>query len=219
MIKKLINKLQYLWKRYVLKDKFTLAYSKWIKDKGDEKLRYDYPLNENSIVFDLGGYHGEFADKIYDKYRCSVYIFEPVKEFFEIIKEIFKSNQKIYAFDYGLSDKDESMEINISNDASSVHKQDGVKETINLKSITNFIKENNIQKIDLFKINIEGGEYEILPEIVKSDFVKNIDNLQIQFHDFIENAEYKREEIREELSKTHVLTYDYYFIWENWKKK
>ena len=208
-----------MWKRYVLKDKFTLAYSKWIKDKGDEKLRYDYPLNENSIVFDLGGYHGEFADKIYDKYRCSVYIFEPVKEFFEIIKEIFKSNQKIYTFDYGLSDKDESMEINISNDASSVHKQDGVKETINLKSITNFIKENNIQKIDLFKINIEGGEYEILPEIVKSDFVKNIDNLQIQFHDFIENAEYKREEIREELSKTHVLTYDYYFIWENWKKK
>ena len=219
MIRKLINKLQYLWKLYILKDTFTLAYSKWIKDEGDEKLRLNYDLNSSSIVFDLGGYKGEFSRNIYNKYGSIIYIFEPVKEFYEIIKEKFNSHDKIHAFDYGLSDKDESIDINISNDASSIHKQDGIKETINLKSITNFIKENNIQKIHLFKINIEGGEYEILPEIIKSGFVKNIENLQIQFHDFIPNSIEKRNYIREQLSKTHKLTYDYYFIWENWTKK
>ena len=42
--------------------------------------------------------------------------------------------------------------------------------------------------------------------------------LQIQFHNFIPNAEKLREDIREDFSKTHHLTYDYYFIWENWER-
>jgi hypothetical protein len=45
-----------------------------------------------SIVFDLGGYHGEFAEKIYNKYQCSIYVFEPVKEHFNIIRSKFSGN-------------------------------------------------------------------------------------------------------------------------------
>lgn len=49
------------------------------------------------------------------------------------------------------------------------------------------------------------------------EIIKNIGNLQIQFHNFVDNAEEKREVIRKQLSLTHELTYDYYFIWENWE--
>lgn len=49
------------------------------------------------------------------------------------------------------------------------------------------------------------------------EIIKNIKNLQIQFHNFVDSAEEKREAIRKQLSLTHKLTYDYYFIWENWE--
>ena len=75
----------------------------------------------------------------------------------------------------------------------------------------------NITNINLLKINIEGGEFPLLFELIKNNKIKNIKNLQIQFHNFVPNAKILREEIRSVLNQTHHLTYDYYFIWENWQ--
>ncbi len=206
-----------LFKTYVLRDRFLLSAKQWFKDDGDKTLRLNYPLNENSIVFDIGGYEGKFADEIFNKYQCTIYVFEPVDKFYKSICERFKNNSKIKVFNFGLSDKDEEMMISISDDASSIHKDADNKQKIRLKSINDFIIENKIQHINLMKINIEGGEFQVLPALIDSNFVANIENLQIQFHNFIPNSVEMRENIRKELSKTHQLTYDYYFVWENWK--
>lgn len=221
---KLPNFLKYhtvrLYKIYVLKDKFLSAHRKWIKDhKGkDETLRYSYSLNENSVVFDLGGYEGEFAQKMFDKYGCNIYVFEPVKEYYEIIEDRFKDISKIKAFHFGLSDKDEKSSITLSDNGTSVFLTEGEKEEISLKSTANFLNNHNIKKIDLLKINIEGGEFSVLPDLIKNNKIHNINNLQIQFHNFIPNAEKLRNDIRDELCKTHHLTYDYFFVWENWQR-
>lgn len=218
VVDRLISKCEYLWRQYVLRDAFTIAHSQWVKDNGDERLRYDYTLDQNSIVFDLGGYHGEFAERIYELYGCEIYVFEPVKEFYDIIESKFDNNQKIHVFDFGLSDKDESIDINISDDASSIYQKEGKKEKIDLRSISSFVDTNAIERIDLFKINIEGGEFIVLPELIQSGLIKKIGDLQIQFHMFIDRAEERRAKIKESLSKTHKSTYDYYFVWENWTR-
>jgi len=45
-------------------------------------------------------------------------------------------------------------------------------------------------------------------------------NLQIQFHDFIiDNANERMENIQTQLAKTHKITYQYKFVWENWEIK
>ena len=69
------------------------------------------------------------------------------------------------------------------------------------------------------KINIEGGEFEVIPELIKTNLISRVDNLQVQFHEFIDNSKYKRDEIQKKLRKTHRLTYNYYFVWENWEKQ
>ena len=89
MLKKVIRRLVRLYKIFILKDKFLLAHKKWVKDNGDETLRLDYKLTKNSVVFDIGGYRGDFAESIYEKYNCTVYVFEPVQEYFEFIKKRF----------------------------------------------------------------------------------------------------------------------------------
>ena len=69
------------------------------------------------------------------------------------------------------------------------------------------------------KINIEGGEYDLLEHLIETGFVKNIFDLQIQFHDFIPNARGRMENIQKKLKKTHKLSYQYEFVWESWKLK
>ena len=218
-IKNLLRNLKENFLTYIIRDKFRLAHKKWVKADGDNTLRIDYDLNSNSVVFDLGGYKGEFAQKLVDKYNCNLYIFEPVPFFYDEIINRFSHNNKVKVYNFGLSDKNEEMEISLSNDGSSVYIDSATKEKIYLKDITDFLVQENIEKIDLMKINIEGGEFDIIPALIKNHLIDKIDNLQIQFHTFIDSAIKRRAIIREKLSRTHQLTYDYWFVWENWKIK
>lgn len=189
----------------------------WFKVNGDKTLRLNYDLSESSIVFDLGGYKGNFAQDIYNRYLCEIFIFEPVKSFYKIIDKKFKDIPKVTAYPYGLANEDKELSISDSNDASSVFIDSEGSEKIELKSILNFIKNNNITYVDLIKINIEGGEYEVLESLLESGIISIFKNLQIQFHDFIiDNANERMENIQTQLAKTHKTTYQYKFVWENW---
>ena len=79
------------------------------------------------------------------------------------------------------------------------------------------MQENNIKHIGLMKINIEGAEYDLLVHLIETSYIGRINNIQIQFHDFVKDAEKRMIEIEEKLAKTHKLTYQYPFVWENWK--
>ena len=129
----------------------------WFAAKGDQTLRLDYDLNLNSIVFDVGGYKGEFAAELFCKYNTNIYIFEPIKSFFDIIKNKFSHNKKVKSYNFGLAGKEEQMEISMSDNSSSIFIKTDETQTIQLKSIINFIKENNIAQIDLIKITLKAA--------------------------------------------------------------
>ena len=69
-------KLFYKWfyAFYIEKDRTIVERTKWYRDKGDENLRLEYNLYEDSIVFDVGGYVGDFAEKISKKFGCKIYL-------------------------------------------------------------------------------------------------------------------------------------------------
>ena len=191
----------------------------WIRDKGDRTLRLDYDLNENSIIFDLGGYQGQWASDVFEKYCCTIYIFEPVPDFAENIKQRFKENPEVHVYNYGLAEKNKIETIAISEDESSVFKQSKDSIEIRLVNALKFLKKKNINNIDLIKINIEGGEYELLEYLIEVGITKDIKDIQVQFHDFIPDAKVRMKKIQEGLRKTHFLTYQYEFVWENWHRK
>jgi FkbM family methyltransferase len=193
----------------------------WVSADGDNTHRLNYSLNEDSIVFDLGGYHGDWAELISKRYNSNIYIFEPFPAFAEIIRKKFISNPKIKVFEFGLSRKNETISLsNDENKSSHYTNTSKLKITAFLKSYSEFISENNIEHIDLMKINIEGGEYDLLEGIIDQNLTNRIKNLQIQFHDFIvENAHLRMTNIQENLKKTHFQTYSYKFVWENWQLK
>lgn len=194
-------------------------HSRWMQDRGDETHRLNYPLNSNSIVLDAGGYHGEWAQKINEKYGSEVYVLEPISSYYNGLLEKFKDNESIRVFNFGLSSAPGRFSINLDNASSSLYKPGTGKEEIEISTLDLFMMKEGIEEIDLFKINIEGSEFDLLEDIINKGIQTKIKNIQVQFHVFVQNCESRRDWIREELSKTHECVYNYEYIWEGWKIK
>lgn len=185
----------------------------------DENLRYDYDLDANSIVFDLGCFMGSFTEEISRRYDCLIYSFEPIKEYYDICIEKFKSNNKIKLYQTGLAEDDFAKDFSICRDASSMFGENLKQQfNVNLIKIDRFMIDNKIDCVDLLKMNIEGGEYGLLSYIIQNNLSTKFKNIQVQFH---ENAfsgwRSQYDYIIKNLPKTHHLTYHYEFKFENWK--
>lgn len=191
----------------------------WFKDEGDKTHRLNYNLDENSLVWDLGGYEGQWASDIYGKYSSSIMIFEPYIPYANNIKHRFEPNKKIQIFAFGLGARTEKLGFSVLDNSSSLFANGPKNETIDIVSVVDFIKERNITSVDLVKINIEGGEYDFLEKLIESGLIGIFKNIQVQFHDFIiDNAQQRMNNIQKAISLTHKLTYQYEFVWENWEK-
>ena len=196
-----------------------LELQKWHNAYGDATHRVDYPLKQDSLVLDLGGHKGDWCYNIWSKYSCNVLVFEPIPFLADIIRHRFADTDKVQVYPYGLSDEDKELRINYASEGSSFYTNFGADVIdCQVKSITSFLKENSIDQVDLVKINIEGDEYPVLESLLDTDLINVFDNIQVQFHTFIPNAEELRNQIQQRLSKTHHLTYNYHFVCENWKK-
>lgn len=217
MINQLINKAVKILRLFFHRLNGRAVFQ-WFRDE-DKRLRLNYDLSEDSIVFDIGGYEGQWASDIFAKYCCQIYIFEPVCEYAENIKERFKKNPKIHVYPFGLASEDRLDEIAICQDSSSIFKKGRNKNIVKLINIEKFMHEHNIKNVDLIKINIEGGEYELLEYLISNQNVTRFKDIQVQFHKFMPHAEKRRSKIQKELKRTHYLTYQYEFVWENWRRK
>lgn len=217
------NKIRYLVKKYIYFDTLIWEHNRWIKDRGETELRLNYEnLNSDSRVLDIGGYRGDFAYEINQKFGCSVYVFEPHPVFFEIIKNRFKNNSKIKVYNFGLSDRTGTFELSDADNSSSTLKE-GTSSNFSIKcefkEIHVVLDQLELKEIDLIKINIEGGEYDLLEHISSKGGLAVAKNYQIQFHNFVDDAKKRRSLIQKKLGLTHKQDWCYDFVWESWVLK
>ncbi len=195
-----------------------LIMRRWQADQGDEKLRLNYDLDRDSVVFDLGGYEGNWAYEIHRRYGCRVLVFEPVSEYANLITRRFSGNPCIEIFPYGLAGATRQEKIGLCSDSSSVFRAAEQTQEIKLLDAAAWFSEHRIERVALMKINIEGGEYELLERLIQTGMVRRIDNIQVQFHEIALDSPVRMEAIQIELQKTHTPTYQYRFVWENWRR-
>lgn len=166
---------------------------KW-QDNDAEHLRYEYENVKHCI--DIGSYRNEWADEMKRKFNCSVECFEAL------------DNRAAWTYDGEL-------EIGGVFLYSSIFTNEG-KRKVKCEDIAKYLD----REVSVMKINIEGGEYELLSYIIYKGLHKNIKNIQVQFHKVDEfDCEDKERAICRQLMKTHELTFKYQFCWENWKLK
>ena len=189
----------------------------WFAIKGDQTLRLQYDLAPSSVVFDLGGYEGQWTSDIYAKYKCTVHVFEPARQYAEAIAERFRCNDNIIVHQFGLAQSNQTASLSLADNASSIFGSEGPSETISLIDVQQFLDEQKLSTVDLMKINIEGGEYDLIDRIIETGIISRVTDIQVQFHDFVPDARNRRTAIQGRLQRTHKLTYEYPFVWENWR--
>ena len=225
-MKKFLKKYKKLYKLLSdIREKLRIIYNTktrsrfiWNLKNGDDNLSLNYPLNDKSIVFDVGSYKGAFTQKIYNNFTCFVFSFEPHEKYFNLMSQKFANEKKVKLYNFGLLDQDEIVKFSNIDGASSIYnREEGSLELeVIMKSFTNFVFDNSIKKIDLLYMNIEGSEFRLLNEIINSGYIKNINHLQVQFHNFVDGSKKMRKKIRKELKKTHNCVFNFPFIWERW---
>ena len=191
---------------------------RWRDDGGDCRFRYSYPLDQRSFVIDLGGYRGQWTSALYSRYRCRISVFEPVRRFAEALDEKFKQNEDIEVSRFGLGAVSKSETIYIHGAGSSTYRKQTEAEEIRIVDVKQWFDENSVASVALLKINIEGGEYDLLDRLIQTRLIESIENIQVQFHNFTVDATRRMEHIQKGLERTHTPTYQYKFVWENWAR-
>ncbi len=198
--------------------KFRQAYNQFRED-GIPAKRYEFDdLGSNSIVLDLGGFRGEWADDIYARYGSTVHVFEPHPEFASALQVKYADHTHIHVHAVALSSSDGDLILSDTGDASSAVREGEKSITGRRVEAGAYLQSIRVEHADLMKVNIEGGEYDILPHLAKLDWLKRIKTIQVQFHDLSLTSDKDRENIRGDLAQSHGEDWCYPFVWEQWSK-
>ena len=114
--------------------------------------------------------------------------------------------------------RDETLDMHHSADGSGAFVQ-GESEQVRILEVTQFLQQHGIERIDLLKVNIEGGEYELLEHLIATGDIRKVRKLQVQFHDFVPDAIPRRARILQGLAQTHAQHWNFHFVWEEWGLK
>jgi FkbM family methyltransferase len=145
-------------------------------------------INSNSIVYSFGvGTDISFDLELISKTNCTVYAFDPTPQSIEFVNSI-KSLPPNFIFQpYGIANYNGKAKFfKPSNDNyvshSITNNQNTKKEYIevDVKTIHELMKINHHESLDIVKMDIEGAEYEVIPDILK--FSKIIKQLLVEFH-------------------------------------
>jgi len=157
-----------------------------------------FDVEENDVVVDIGAFVGSFTHNIIDKNPEHVWVMEPVEEHF---RTLYK-NLKHYQVSFTRAAITDKNEIDVE--------WAGIKGKAKGIKFKDFIENNCIDKIDFFKCDCEGGEYEIFT-IENLNFLKNIPKIVCEFHLINEQKEqfrYFRDNILSNFNKYHVYSVD-----------
>lgn len=130
---------------------------------------------EHFTLFDCGANIGDYALGVVAHFpeQCKVYCFEPVPSTFTTLKENVASNPLIECFNFGLGSGEMTVKVYTNPDNSCIsslyqrqvaHHKFEMQNTqdVQIRTLDNFCTEQDIRRIHLLKIDVEGHELQVL---------------------------------------------------------
>jgi len=170
----------------------------WIKNDSINCYNKHFEVEEGDIVVDFGAFVGSFTYNILEKKPEHCWVLEPVEEHFKTLYSNLKNKQ--VSFTKAAITNEKEIEIEWC-------KFKSVAKGITFKE---FIDMNGLEKIDFFKCDCEGGEYDIFLEH-NIDYLKNIKKIAVEFHlrgEQKEKFRYFRDNILKHFNKYYIYSID-----------
>ena len=187
---------------------------------GGNKLLYDLPVKTEALIIDGGGYQGEWSAGMISRYGCKSKIYEPVPTFFDHCKNYFINNTLVQVNKAALGGSDRKTIFNLLDNGTSEYKNDDNTQSFESDVIdVARIFSDERTRVACFKLNIEGGEYEVLERLIETNCLLQCDSLLIQFHRQPDDYAVRYKNIIAALHETHHQSWCYEMVWEKWVRK
>lgn len=170
-------------------------------------IRKDYGnIPNDSIIVDIGaniGVFSIFASK--NGKNNIIYSYEPIEETYSHLQENIILNDckdSIIPFNYAIASKKEKRKMFLVDSVNNtIIESNSNLPSVEIESITleDVFKDNNLERIDLLKLDCEGAEYEIFYNLPDNLFSK-IKEIKMEFH-----GQKKGEELRDFLIKNNFI--------------
>lgn len=181
----------------------------------------DHDLSPNSVVLDVGAFVGDWAEKIAERYDAVVHAFEPAPGALRQLDARAERFPGIHVHAFGLGRRDETATLALAGPGSSIYADSGSfgEADVPIRDVVTVLDELGIDRVDLLKVNIEGGEFDLLDRLAEAGRLDRIDRVMVQFHEFHPKAYRRRRANRRALGRQHELVWDYPWIWECWRHR
>ena len=193
---------------------------------GNSLLYVDLPLRQDDLVIDAGGYRGEWTAGMLTRYGCRSEIIEPVPAFAEHCRGLYQQNIRVRVHQAALGGSNRITQFSLADNGTSEFRgaasSEGFQAVVQAVSglVSTLDAEQRIQPgpgaVGILKLNIEGGEYEVLESLLETGDIVRIRCLLIQFHRQPVGWEARQQSILEGLRNTHELVWRYPMVWEKW---
>ncbi len=195
------------------------AVGQFWRDGGNELL-YDLPVSTGGLIIDAGGYKGEWTAEMISRYGCRSQIFEPVPKFFEHCRKYFKNNSAVQVYKAALGGANRKTTFSLLDDGTSEYRGSGnaFHFQADVIDVAQIFSDAEV-RVACLKLNIEGGEYEILERMHETNKISACDSLLIQFHRQPDGYEARYQKIVAALHKSHIQSWCYEMVWEKWIHK
>lgn len=180
-------------------------------------------LSQDSFVIEAGGHMGVDVQELNSRYHPGTYIvLEPVPKFYNALVDRFKTSTNVQVHRYGIDASDGEFYVNDKhNDGASIFKKgQETGQVSRIMNATKFFENVSVRSrdVDLLTMNCEGCEYAVIDLLLSTNYIRHFKSIQFQPHK-IDGICYPVKRFcwyQELLTKTHKLTFQFKFVWENW---
>tara|TARA_Y100000310_G_scaffold344875_1_gene460187 strand:+ start:7609 stop:8415 length:807 start_codon:yes stop_codon:yes gene_type:complete len=147
-----------------------------------------FEVGEGDTVLDIGGHVGSFSILVAKRNKSGkVFVFEPDDVNFRILNENLKMNhiENVLPVKKAVSFKNGKKELFLDSNQEAhsffSKSKNPEKISVDVISLSLFLKKEKIEKVDFLKMDCEGAEYEILYNLSDSDLEK-IKKISMEYH-------------------------------------